>query len=1041
MINKLKLVNKILVPFVFLALLLTGCQNGLWETGGSGNVTVTVGMGNTARTLYPNGISGVSVFEKIEVVFSKGDLSATLIIPKGSSTGNIYLDAGTWSISAKGFILIDDIEYEAASANSSCHVSGNTNVAIDLQTGIINGKPGVFSYNITLPSSVDEAILDINSLYDPFGNNNSINGKTKLLHTSSSDSFELLPGYYLLNITAKIGSTIAVWNEVVHIYSGQVTLAQHTFETTDFTSTVSISGVLLGGELDGEHLQTVNLIAYGDENYLTRVANVEVPLTKTGVWYTGDYVITVPSSMVGRTLYLIADGTLVGGPAGTRNFIRRLGSDNHITVSAEGITDHDIGLEYYWWAVASDDLSPDSITSSFDAYGVVSVTTTQTTNNSWEYWWHTLGLSYPAEVNNCYAYEFEAWTDSGTRDIRIIYVNRWNWDQTQFYKDFTIDITRKTYTIVSDIPIDSHSGQYFEIQCGSSTTTGTFHVKMNSIKRVQDYVPPQPTGGRWSATATTNGIHFIINLTDFPSYIDNKLVIRNQTNGTVYAVENLANPLPAEYQVIFPYVSSGKEYTFSIGSWNYPLAENITVTATGGRGELGFSNAATLLLLNEGNYVKFNKTPTLSVTETNAVNARYTYEFATGTSWNDPTAQWQIGVDKTDPTEQIDLLDTNNFPSWANPAEVLSALAGKTSFASAFYTFDYKNSDIYPTGSATGFFRTDTVTSAPFTYPRTIPNVFTAEPDTAGIKFTVDIARIPPGTTAIQFHSPSWDMQCYVGNWEWESNNGRFYGSSAIEVIYPFVNNATTYQFIVNFEGTGTTGEATVTTTNAGLGEIKYSNSSVSLLYNSSTKTMTFQGKPSFASVTDSKITKQGWEWQFYQGHGFNSDNNWAGAVLYGDDKSSVVFDETFTYKSITNKLSGKISFIQVLYYIEYDGLDYRFGGTSSPYFTFPNFDPSGVLVNHFRSAFDTNSALFVWYDQYETSLSIHVDDWNWYTEGHEPNYYYWFLIDGEVEDEGDQNEADISISGLSSGRHYGLAIISIDGAIFSKEFEFWINN
>jgi len=1036
--NKMKLVNKILISCIFLASLLTGCQHSLWESDGAGgNVTVTVRTGDTARTLYPTGISAVSVFERIEVVFSKDNLSTTLTIPKGTSSGSINLGNGTWNISAKGFILIGEQEYEAAQANTFCVVNGATNVTIDLQTGILSGSPGVFSYNVSFPNTVSEAILDINTLYDPFGNNNSVTGKTVLLKLSPSGSFELLPGYYLLNITAKDGNKMAVWNEIVHIYSGQQTSVEQTFVTGDFIGTVGISGALLGGELDGEHLSKVNLIAYGDENYLTRVANVEVTLSKGEQWYTGDWAITVPSSLVGKMLYLIADETLVGGPAGTRNFIRRLGSDNHITVLAEGITGHDIGLEYYWWTATSE-LSSDSITRTVDGFGVINVTTSQPTETDWQLWWHTLGLSYPAEVNNTYAYEFEAWTDSGSRKIRVLYINKWDWDQSQFYEDFIIDTTRKTYTIVSKIPFDSHTAQYFQIQCGS-VETGSFNIKMNSIKRTQDYIPPQPSGGRWSATATANGILFTVDMNNFPSYIENKLVIRNLTNGVVYAVEDLPNPLPAEYQVIFPYVATGKEYTFSIGSWNYPLAENITITATGGKGDLGFSNASSLLLLNDGNNVNFNKTPTLSVTEANAVNARYTYEFATGTSWSDPTAQWQISVDKTYPNEIVNLLDWTGFPDWANPADILSSLADKTCFASVFYTFDYNNNDIYPTNSKHGFFRTDSIVSAPFTYPKIIPNSFAAVQDAKGVKFTVDLTKIPPGTTQLQFHSPSWDMQCFVGSWEWENTYGPFYGETQINIIYPFVNTGTTYQFIVNFEGTGTTAEATVTPY-AGLGEVKYSNSSVSLLYNSTTKTMTFQGQPNlFVNDPNNKITKQGWEWQFYKGHGWNSDNSWAGAVLYGNDISSVVFDNTFTEKGITNKLSTQIAFIQVIYFVEYDGHDYLFGGTTSPWFVFPSFEPYGAAGTPIISAFNTNEALSLGYwIQDNNLLHVQIEDWNWYADGWDPGRYYWFQIGENIKIEGEQNQADIDISGLSPGRYYGLAVISIDGAVFAKEFEFW---
>jgi len=708
------------------------------------------------------------------------------------------------------------------------------------------------------------------------------------------------------------------------------------------------------------------------------------------------------------------------------------------------------------------------MTLSVAADGVITVTTTETTANVWDMWHHNLGLSYPAENNNRYAYEFEAWTDSGERTIRVMYIDKWNWDQTQLYKDITIDATCKKYTIVSDTRFDSKTDQYLEFFCGSDTVTGTFHVKMISIQRAQDYIPPQPEGGRWSAEATEKGILFTINMLDIPSYIESDLVIRNLTNGSVFSVNRGDSGAPAPggdnssggkepspgnnsstgnqtistYKVVFPYVTAGKEYSFSLGSWNYPLAENITVTAKGGRGELGFSNA-NLLLINEGNFVKFNADPTLSVTETNAKNARYTYEFATGTSWDDPAAQWQISVDKTDPKDAVDLLDTGNFPDWADPSAVLLALAGKTSFAQVFYTFDYENSDIYPSGSKPGSFRTYSITSAPFTYPRVLSNVFTAEPCDEGVKFIVDLTKIPSGATNLQFHTPSWDAQCYVDKWEWENPDGPFYGSGSkerkVEIVFPFVNANTTYKFEVSIGGTGTTAEATVTPT-AGLGEVKYSGSP-SLIYTANNKTMTFQGvnKPEIGN--SDKIAKQGWEWQFNQGHGWNSDYVWAGEKFFENLQTSVVFDDTFTDKSITNVLSGKPAFIQVIYLINYDGHDYRFEGITSPWFTFPNYDPVGILRVHFRSAFDTNNALFVNYDQYDDSITVWLDDYNWYGD-YKPYKYYLFFIDDDNKAESDkENWVSIPTSELSPGRHFGLVVVDIDGAIFSKEFDFWVNN
>ena len=1045
--NKLKCANKILVSGLFLALLITGCQNGLLETGNGGNVTVTVDTGNNARTLSPGGISNVSAFERIEVEFTKGDASKILAIPKGSSKGTISLESGVWGINAKGFIKIDNREYEAAQGVSSVTVgTGNANVSISLETGIFDGKPGVFSYTIGLPANVSEAVLDINPLNDLHGYSSSNTGKTVDLTAYRSGSFELLPGYYLLNLTAKTGSTMAVWNELVHIYSGQKTAANHTFKAADFTGSVTLSGFVYGGELEGKRIEKAVVRVYGDPNYLNRIASYEIPaLAKPAdkPYYEGSWSLTVPSTLAGKQVYFLTDETI-----GTKTM--SWGADP-VTVLSAGNPDIKLKTSYAWWHWVTPDpnygLGEDSMVFSIAADGTVTVTTSQKIENEWDRWEQQFGINYPAENGFRYAFEFEAWTDSGERNINVVYADKWAQAEEQYSKEISINNTRKTYTVVSDVRFDSKTDMSLKFFCASGTVTGTFHIKMKSIKNNWDYVAPEPEGGRWKAEPTANGIKFTVDLKGLPDYFEKPdyiedLVIINKTNGSAFSV-NLNQyrndwgklELPDSYQVIFPYVTAGKEYTFSLGSWNDSLAADRTVTATGGRGELGFSNKNELLLLQEGNTVKFNKTPVPSITEAKAENKRYVYEFMTGASWTEPTAQWRIGVDKNNPNEPVDLLDPDNFPGWANPAEILSLLAGKTSFATVFYTFDYTGDDIYPISSSVkGSFRTDTVSSAPFTYPSKLSGVFTAVPHPEGVKLTVDLNQIPFDVEWLQFHNQDWSASWGADPWEGEDNGGK------LEIIYPFVSPGKTYVFGVEFRNSGTGAEASVTP-NAGLGEVKYTNrETMGLIYNSKTKTLTFNGINRPAVQNNSKITQKYWEWQFYKGHNWD-DNQWAGAIRFEEPTGSVVLDTTFKEPWITRELSEKSAFVQVMYVIEYAGRNYSFEGIISPSFMFPRFDPEGEVETGIRSAFETNGNLYIYipnnYVSQGDNLEVYIDDYNGYYN--EPVRSYAFYIDGVLKYSGAEYYAEISTSGLLSGRYYGLAVVSIDGAIFSKEFAFTV--
>jgi len=952
--NKFNLAGKILASGVFWALLLTGCWNGLSETGnsGDGNVTVTVETGNTARTLRPNDITGASVFERIEVTFTKGDELKILTLNNGKTTGAINLGQGTWNVDAQGFIKIDDREYEAAQGFSSVTVgTGSANVALRLETGIFDGKPGVFNYTISFPASANEAVLEINPLNNLYGYGTSNTGKTVNLISYPSGSFELSPGYYLLNLTARSGNTMAVWSELVHIYSGQETAATHTIAETDFVGSLTLSGFVYGGALDGKHIEKAIVTAYGDTYYLNRIVGVEITnfskQTTAPYYYQGAWSLTVPSTLAGKQLYFLTEETI---ETDTKSW-----DADPVSISTAGNTDIKLYASYTWghWVNTGGGITEDAISYSVGNDGTVTVTTTQYTDYEWEHGRFGLWMNLPLKNDFRYIYEFDAWTVTGERNLEIYYIDYPSYEpinENRCSKQITINSTQKTFTIVSDKRIDPKVKSSIAFHCASDEVTGTFYIKMKSIKTNWEYVAPDPSSGpRWKAEPKTGGIHFTINLKDLPDYIDS-LVIRNETNGSLFAMdlERWDYAVPDSYEVIFPYVTAGKDYIFSLGSWNDKLAQNLTVKAVGGRGELNFSNKDQLLLLQEGNIIRLNKTPVLSITEPNAEDERYVYELMTGTSWAEPSAEWRTAIDKTDPNVPINLLDPSNFPEWANPAEVLFSLAGKTSFATVFYTFDYEESDIYPADGKPGFFRTDTVASTPFTYPRILTGVFTAVPCPEGVKFTVDKSKIPFEITWLQFHTADWSAQCGVWYHEWENDDGIFYGKDKIEIVFPFVIPGKTYQFGVQINDTGAAAADVTVTPNAGLGEVKYPNTgNIGLIYKNTTKTLTFNGVSAPTVRDDTKITKKYWEWQFYKGHNWD-DNQWVYTISYEELTPSITLDNTTITSWITDEepwvenafseLSGKSAFVQVQYIIEYDGRNYSFEGISSPPFIFPNF-------------------------------------------------------------------------------------------------------
>jgi len=97
--------------------------------------------------------------------------------------------------------------------------------------------------------------------------------------------------------------------------------------------------------------------------------------------------------------------------------------------------------------------------------------------------------------------------------------------------------------------------------------------------------------------------------------------------------------------------------------------------------------------------------------------------------------------------------------------------------------------------------------------------------------------------------------------------------------------------------------------------------------------------------------------------------------------------------------------------------------------------EPVGNANAVFRSAFETNSNLTLEYSQTNDGISVSITDVSY---NNHLSHSYMFYIDGALKDSGVNNQA--NISGLTPGKHYGLAAVNIGGAIFSKEFNFWVD-
>jgi len=317
-------------------------------------------------------------------------------------------------------------------------------------------------------------------------------------------------------------------------------------------------------------------------------------------------------------------------------------------------------------------------------------------------------------------------------------------------------------------------------------------------------------------------------------------------------------------------------------------------------------------------------------------------------------------------------------------------------------------------------------------------NPFTAEQCSEGVKLTINASKfpvMPTGTLRLKLQDDSGGY-CWISNYDYSRNK--------VEIIYPFVQTGKTYTFILAERQTGTTlGQATVTA-NAGLGEYNFSNaSSLSLNYNSGTKTMSFNSAPIVPSFSHSKITGKSWEWEFFKGNNLN-DGVYKGYI--NSDNTSMVFDNTFD-PVLGGRLSESNVFVDVYYCIIYDGRYFWKSAATSPSFTFPSFPQVGEVDLNIYTAFEANNRLYFGSRQGEVSQgeNLYIDIGYYGYSSNNDSISIAFFINGTlvIQDtfDGENYSANLSTTGLAPGMNYGLVVVTINGVPFSKEFTFRVRN
>jgi len=247
--------------------------------------------------------------------------------------------------------------------------------------------------------------------------------------------------------------------------------------------------------------RTVNVQYYGnndDGEYL----NYEIPITATRTTYTifGD---AIPKTGDGANINLIfqcAD---------------QLGTFYVKILSIKKYEESD-----RWWSYVSQTATA-TLTYSVANDGVCTITVGGTAETGlWDKWKAQAGYAYNANANYSYEYVFEAWTQSGSRTVNVQYYGN-NDDGEYLSREITLTGTRTAYSIFGDAIPKTGGNASINLIFQCADQTGTFYVKILSIKELiwgssgdYDYVEGSSTtaitgyngsGGALTIPGTLNG--------------------------------------------------------------------------------------------------------------------------------------------------------------------------------------------------------------------------------------------------------------------------------------------------------------------------------------------------------------------------------------------------------------------------------------------------------------------------------------------------------------------------------------------------------
>ncbi|AEF83253.1 lamin tail domain-containing protein [Leadbettera azotonutricia] len=337
------------IPFSFIGVsiilnlwMLIGCSgildNSVPVEAAKGRVLPTISADGEARTLLPQ-----PLFSKYELTFTAEGKSA--FTESYSAGQGIDLEPGTWTITARGFVKVDSIEYEAVQGSKTVAVEAGVEypVAIILNTPAGTGN-GRFTYELTFPTGIT-AQLTMKSLTDTDGTPRNFTPANNIPVTT-----EFAAGYYLMTIILDKGVLCTGKTEVVHIYPKMETKIVEAYTVDDFTAQIYLAGTVhinVPAAFDSIYVR-----AYSDAACLTLIDDSETTGSDNG-WN-----MKIPADPFYDTLYFRveladADGTTILYSAAESRSVSIAGNDD-INLSFIDLEGRVLILQAYGTGIATD---------------------------------------------------------------------------------------------------------------------------------------------------------------------------------------------------------------------------------------------------------------------------------------------------------------------------------------------------------------------------------------------------------------------------------------------------------------------------------------------------------------------------------------------------------------------------------------------------------------------------------------------------------------------------------------------------------------